>query len=530
MTKATSEVGKLYTFIEHKGASCIKSTDNQLEPCTYAIELRLPSHKDGSSVSHFSLVAHHNETSHIKLREGISVEQIVQNHETRYFQFIVYDNSATNVTFTLNSHHGDSDLYVSRLDKFPDAKNFEKKSSRSSRFADEVSFDKVVNQSLMGVYFVGVQGFEYSSYSLRASIVRGGESSESIVPVQLTEGIAQNEFLKSKSDKKYFQFKTQMYGNTVSDIRISVTPVVGEFSVYVKSGEIPTLDNYDFKAQDGSDIIMWKDSANFKPVGMKYVLVVPASRYGAEDYKDYRFTIKYATSNSISVIVKDAPAFGNVQIGKYDYFRYHSITKVNSLTVSLTSLSGDANLVVSIDPSNEFPTKTKNSYHSMKEGKDSIELDGSKLFDKNPSCNPNQASLLGSKACNIYIGVYCGDNNSPESRKNDSCSYTLKVYEGLGLPHMLIDGVPQKDHVKQAELLTYYMPILADKDYLYIAATSEIGDVNIYVTFADQEERSSDLALPTRDDHMKKSKHVAHSQLVHFTKKELKKNCAEFSS
>ena len=527
--KATSQAGTLFSFIKHHGSSCKTLVPSQGDSCTYLIEVSSPSSDYANDVTHFALVAHHNETSHIRLREGMSIEQIVENHQVRYFEFVVRDSLASNVTFIVESHHGDADLYVSRSEKYPDSKNYDKKSARSRRFADEVTFNRDENQSLIGVYYIAVQGFEYSSYSIRASITRGSDP-EKIVPVQLSEGIMINDIITEEFFKKFYQFKTAMYGNSISDIKISLTQISGEFTYYVKSGAIPTESDYDYKSEDGSDITLKTTDSKFQAVGMKYVMVVPNIRYGQES-TTYRYALEYTTMRSISVVKKDVPSFGTVAIGKINYYKYISIDKGADATISLTALTGDANLLVSIDPSLPYPTLETNDFHSKKVGTDSIKIKGDKLFDKNPSCIPSQQALLGSKPCEIYIGVYCSDSSGvPETREGTSCSYSLKLYtEEYGFPHMLIDGTPQKDSTQQAKNINYFMPVEAKRDYLYIAATADKGDVNIFISFSDQSQKNEDLVLPNSKSYIKKGKGIAHSQVIHFTKKELKKHCSEFT-
>lgn len=525
--KATSDANTVYSFIQHEGASCKKKAEDQNNACTYVVEVVSPRSDYSNDITHFSIVAHHNETSHIKLREGVSLEQIVENHQVRYFEFVVRDSLATNITFTVNSHHGDADIYVSRTEKYPDATHYEKKSARSRRFADEVLYDKEVNKTLQGVYYIAVQGFEYSSYSIRATISRGNDT-DKLVPTQLSEGVVLNEFLSGPKEKKYYQFKTFMFGNSISDIRVSVTPVIGEYNVYVKSGGFPTETDYDYKSENGSEITIKTTDKNFEAVGMKYVLVVPNTKIGG-DVTDYRYSIKYTTARSISALRKEIPSFGTVPIGAFNYYKYTSIDKGGDLTISLTPLSGDPNLVVSIDPRFPYPNKEVNDFHSKKIGMDSVNITGDKLFQSNPTCKPSEQPLLGGKPCEIYIGVYCSDTTgAPESRKNDSCSYSVKIYSDYSFPHMLIDGVPQKDAVKDKKYLYYFVPIQTQRDRLYIAANTEKGDIDIFVSFADQSEKNEKLVMPNDQSHIKRSKGSGHSEVVHFGRKQLLKECGEF--
>lgn len=522
--KATNEIGTLIASIKHDGIVCRGKVADQDLNCIYGVLVKAP-FSLFTETSHFALSASHNETSHIKLREGIPLDQIVENHQTKYFEFVVRDSETTEVTFTLNSHHGDADIYASRIEKYPDINNNEMKSTRSRRFADEVTFVKEKDKSLIGVYYLAVQGFEYSTYTIRASINRG-EDLTKVIPVQITEGVMLNDAINNANTKKYYQFKSRMFGTGITDIKISVTPVAGKVKFYAKLSELPTPSNYDYLSVEGSDIFIKTTDKKFDPLGNYYILVVPEI-ISETEFSPCKFSIKYSTSRSITELQKDLPVFGTVNVQKYDNYKFTYIeAKGADVTISLTPLSGNPNLLVSIDPQKSFPTIQNYDFHSKKDGKDSIFISGDKLFSTNPSCNPFQQPLLGAKPCEIFIVVYCGDQaNTSQASTTDFCSYSLKVYTGNNLPHMIIDGMPQKDTVKDRKWMYYFMEIDPNHDYLHAVATAQVGTVGMYVSFVDQakSKQSNDLLMPTDTEHMKKSKTVGHSEIIHFSKKEIKK-------
>lgn len=196
-----------------------------------------------------------------------------------------------------------------------------------------------------------------------------------------------------------------MYGESISDIRISLTQYMGKVQMYVKQGSMPTVTDFDYASVDGDDIIMRTSDRNFQPVGMKYILLIPLDRFGT-NFNIVRYSLEYTTRRSISQITKDVPVFGSCKYGHTNAYKYVAIEKGQDLTISLTDLSGDPNLLVSIDPRNPNPTIENNTYHSRKEGMDSITIKGSDLFTTNPSCNPSAQTLLGGSPCEIYIGIY----------------------------------------------------------------------------------------------------------------------------
>eukprot|EP00345_Euplotes_harpa_P007716 CAMPEP_0168346850 /NCGR_PEP_ID=MMETSP0213-20121227/18575_1 /TAXON_ID=151035 /ORGANISM="Euplotes harpa, Strain FSP1.4" /LENGTH=64 /DNA_ID=CAMNT_0008355697 /DNA_START=66 /DNA_END=256 /DNA_ORIENTATION=- len=64
MIKATNEVGTLLAFKQHSGDDCKKTTANQEHQCIYAILVNSTA-TDFQDHTHFSLLAHHNETTHV---------------------------------------------------------------------------------------------------------------------------------------------------------------------------------------------------------------------------------------------------------------------------------------------------------------------------------------------------------------------------------------------------------------------------------------------------------------------------------
>lgn len=85
---------------------------------------------------------------------------------------------AKNITFVLNSLHGDADLFVSRIHKYPNRMDFEKNSVKTSDSYDIVYFDaKSPNDDLSGTtYYVAIYSFQYSTYSLSVQVDRTDKS------------------------------------------------------------------------------------------------------------------------------------------------------------------------------------------------------------------------------------------------------------------------------------------------------------------------------------------------------------------
>lgn len=90
---------------------------------------------------------------------------------------------------------------------------------------------------------------------------------------------------------------------------------------------------------------------------------------------------------------------------------------------------------------------------------------------------------------------------------------------------MLIDGIPQKDVVQETKSLYYFMDVEKERDYLYITANAKNGEVKVYVSFVDQRDEIDERVLPSKRSHSQKSKGVGHSESIHFSKKDIIRNC-----
>jgi len=71
--------------------------------------------------------------------------------------------------------------------------------------------------------------------------------------------------------------------------------------------------------------------------------------------------------------------------------------------------------------------------------------------------------------------------------------------------------------------MTYYMPLDKAKD-LYVSANAELGDIKLYASFGDLSTKNAEIMKPTKEEHIRGSKEVGHSQMIHFKRNEVKEN------
>ena len=114
------------------------------------------------------------------------------------------------MSFELNPHHGDADLFISRDFRFPHKEIYSKKSQRTGSLVDFVTFTKDENAttSLAGVYYIGVYAYTYTTYSIAAYVHRSGDQSPEDLKKRATllfQGVPVTKKFDS-SDKKFLAY------------------------------------------------------------------------------------------------------------------------------------------------------------------------------------------------------------------------------------------------------------------------------------------------------------------------------------
>ena len=164
--------------------------------------------------------------------------------------------------------------------------------------------------------------------------------------------------------------------------------------------------------------------------------VEPALHEDFENGMDHTFFVAYYANTQHHSLVSGVPTHGFIKAGsQYRYYTFFVSSTPEKLRFMLTTISGDADLVVSFSPNNQFPTSDKNDKKSGRLGNDVIELSAEDL----KKISPTFGTSNGRKGffSQIYVGVYSHDVSK-------SARYTLNVVEenGVSLPMQLTNGIP----------------------------------------------------------------------------------------
>jgi len=131
----------------------------------------------------YDLLITHSQNNHFILKEAEPLIGEVDEFSFKYYKFEwpIEDPDAESITFEILPIHGDSDIYVSREDIFPNKTHYEKRSMKVGNAEDHVEFKATPENSLVATYYIGVYGYSYSTYGLLVRVQRSYETLEDVV-------------------------------------------------------------------------------------------------------------------------------------------------------------------------------------------------------------------------------------------------------------------------------------------------------------------------------------------------------------
>lgn len=470
---------------------------NERITCIYLIAVY------GVSDSHFSLRVLSNKLVEVPLADGVAIMESVGLHEYSYFSFVINDPRVSNVQIQLTSLSGDADLYVSRENPFCDANSAEKGSSQESFLPDTIFFTKEKDGYLNTTYHVSVYGFTISTFTI---IYSGNLPSTLPASIQLIDGRPQLGSLNALDSCIPYKFEVQFPNGSQHDIRISLIQTAGTYRIYAGWNYIPTMNNYTWSAQDPDTTITIKTTdPSYKQDGTYHVLV---TKFSNDDNSLHLFSIKYSTGIYTASIMEGYPESGKLDRNDYAYYKYYITELTGTITVTVTAISGDPDLFISLRPTNKMPSQIESDYLSVAYGADSIEIPAEEIMKKNIHCQPGRFSAV---ECGIYIGITC---------RYFECTYTLQVSRTKGVALKLIDGIPQNGKTTSEHPQLFLFSPNSTSIRTFISIQPKQDKVKAYANFISlsQLNHSDELShMPTPDKHDMESTSRATSEVLLIT-------------
>lgn len=451
----------------------------------------------GTSESHFSLTVFDDYLNEIPLAQGVPAIGFVELRKFSYYSFLIEDPSTTSVKIQLTSLSGDSDLYVSRINPNCGCLLHERYSSMDMFLPDSISFVKEKDGFLNASYHVSVFGFTQSSYTI---VYTSTSKSENNTGIRLFDGRPQSGSINTMNpsvDSVLYRFEIYNAINNSHNIQISLTPLSGLYDVYASFNSTPTPSNYNWHIGPNENSLYI--SPNEVKRGSYFILVKMHNR---EEGIRYAFSIKYSTGAFMTILAEGMPEIGNLTRNTSAFYKFNVVNSTGSVIVTVTPFSGDPDLFISINSSNQFPSLRNSDYASASVGADSIKLSLPEVIQRNPQCNVFGFHVL---RCAIYIGVICA---------SQECAYSLQVSSPESSILKLVDGVPQ--HATSSSDFPQYFefnPSTRNSSTL-VSVQYRKGKVKLYANQIGYRLYFAEPQLPSPSKHNFSSQELASSEVL----------------
>lgn len=392
------------------------------------------------------------------LQDGQPVFDAVSTRQYRYYSFSV-SNSTLDVTIDLTPTSGDADLFVSCSKNITgDDTGSPSKLSGHYSWASQLwgedtiviphtDANSCVNTDPFGgggTFYIAAYGFANATFAITAAV---------------DDGLATQLFVGQPQSGAAFRGVPTLY--TVKkpaeseNITISVTPTNGDPDLYVTlDGSVPGPNNYAYRSAGAAGT----DSITIVPSGAGCADANVTNCYCASCSISISvtsftarstFIITVSTGESVTTLQDGVPVSGQVSQFTYRYYSFMCSTSGASVSITLTSLTGDADLTVSLSPN---PTLSNGTWVSLAQGNDMI------------VAHQVPAGLM-------YIGVF-GFTNSSYSLVAHVASdnSTTQLVNG----HVTFGAVDASNYM-------YFSFSMDDGADLTVTVTPLFGAVNLYI-------------------------------------------------
>ncbi len=428
----------------------IKPTDSQFcTNCAYYVLIR------AASDTQYSLLVSTGDAI-VTLSDGVSFEEDLEAHHAEYF-LVNVDAEGADLSIVLTDFgQGDPDMYVSTVNRHPNAGNFTWRANSYGADAITIAADdpKACGQC---IYYIGVVAFTHSHMSI---IATWGE------PSRLRDGEPQAGFV-AKHQMKYY--KMVVYGGH-SDLSIRATTTAGLMTMYVSTtGEPKRADSnsYDrmvpFRVSAKSVVLREGDNTNCTMAASQTMCQYWIGVYGDSAAN---FSIVASTNHVTTRLQNGVTVQDHIDAHTYEYFSIRVANPGQALTIAVTPLSGDPDLYVSL--AHEFPRRGMNAT------RESRNLAGDTVVYDPAPAGLYHIGVLGYRATTFTVNALIHSRNGTTQDEV-----------------LLTDGQPQSAVNRAASWSYFTFNLPQATSELTISVTRVYGDPDLYVGFGRRPNRTS---------------------------------------
>jgi len=485
--------------LQYSNKDCV----GQTKRCVYLVGVL------GRTDTRYSLSVLGDPMDESPLVEGKAFFGYVGLRQSIYYSFTVDDPKTESVKIQLTSLSGDADLFVSRV-KQGDRWNSERYSNQQSFMPDAIHFDRTRDGNLNTTYHLTIYGHTSATFTISyTTTISGGQEK----PMLIYEGIPQagainGTTLETSGVRYYFYFRTR--ANETQDIEISLTPITGKYRMYVGANYLPTPSNYTWvMGETERNLHILANDPNYN-MNAKYNIYL--AKLFTEETSPHIFTVGYTTGRFATSISEGQPEMGNLTRGEFKYYKYNVISDEGSISITVTPFSGDPDLYISINSTNDKPDSFSADYTSVAIGADLIKVPTSEISKKSPNC---KFGAYTSSSCAIYVGVKCA---------SDICTYSLMVGRTASMVLQLLDGTPQFGSIAGGDPQYYVFNPSNITESTIISLYPKKGKVKAFVKLVPWSFIPEDPERPTPEKHDVSSHSRANTEVLEISPDQAK-NC-----
>lgn len=239
-------------------------------PCLYVIGV-VGLH---NYTSHYSVMVELQDeagsTHQTILSEGIPAVQVVKPKQPKHYTFSIDDPEIEKVTIQVTTIHGDPDIYVSTTSKTPNERDFERRSTNAGFYPDSVIFKKAPGFNLTKDFYITVESWQASSYSLTyyttnsagatgAQKLMVGQKQKGVLHINTNPKDKNMPILDQPSLVYHFSVPNAMLKDD-KEVEIRLNAENGEFVYLVAAERIPDVTQLDTRGRGH-----WR-GGQYKPV------------------------------------------------------------------------------------------------------------------------------------------------------------------------------------------------------------------------------------------------------------------------
>ena len=143
-------------------------------------------------------------------------------------------------------------MFVSRTNKYPSRMSSEKNSVMTSDNYDIVTFDyNFGKEDITGTYYISVYSFQYSTYSIVATVERDGKGLDQSIKektqkmtMALIESMPIRGAFQSQDGEELYKIEVKQLEGYEKPIKIQISPIEGKFRIIVSFGHLPTKTDF----------------------------------------------------------------------------------------------------------------------------------------------------------------------------------------------------------------------------------------------------------------------------------------------